>query len=78
LDKSENAPDRPSKGAGKKRIADGRRRIKIGAMFGLPPSTTFVAFGIPLLLIIGLLWWGIKFPPKKEEERNGDSGNFNP
>lgn len=31
-------------------------------MFGLPLSTTFVAFGIPILIILGLIWWGIRFP----------------
>jgi hypothetical protein len=46
-------------------------------MFGLPLSTTIVAFGIPLLLIAGLFWWGLKFPPK-EEEYNEDSEDSNP
>ena len=31
-------------------------------MFGLPFSTTFVAFGIPVLIVLALIWWGIRFP----------------
>jgi len=31
-------------------------------MFGLPFSTTFVAFGVPLLIVFALVWWGIRYP----------------
>jgi hypothetical protein len=31
-------------------------------MFGLPFSTTFVAFGVPVLIVLALIWWGIRFP----------------
>jgi hypothetical protein len=44
--------------------------ILINNMFGLPLSTTIVAFGIPLLLTAGLFWWGLRFP-QKDEERHG-------
>ena len=40
-------------------------------MFGLPLSTTIIAFGIPLLLIAGLIWWGFRLPQQDEEQ----SGN---
>jgi hypothetical protein len=30
-------------------------------MFGLPYSTTFVAFGLPVLIALLLILWGIKF-----------------
>jgi len=29
-------------------------------MFGLPLSTVIVAFGIPLLIIAALIWWGMR------------------
>ena len=31
-------------------------------MFGLPISTTIVAFGIPALIVAALIWWGLRFP----------------
>ena len=31
-------------------------------MFGLPFSTTFVAFGVPVLIILALICWGVWFP----------------
>ncbi len=31
-------------------------------MFGLPLSTTIVAFGIPVLILVLLIWWGVRFP----------------
>ena len=31
-------------------------------MFGLPLSTTIVAFGIPLLITALLIVWGMRFP----------------
>lgn len=36
-------------------------------MFGLPFSTTFVAFGVPLLIVFALLWWGIRFPGRDDD-----------
>jgi hypothetical protein len=36
-------------------------------MFGLPLSTTIVAFGIPALIIAALIWWGLRFPVKDNE-----------
>lgn len=41
-------------------------------MFGLPLSTTIVAFGIPVILIAVLIWWGFWFRPD-EMENTGDT-----
>jgi hypothetical protein len=30
-------------------------------MFGLPFSTSFFAFGVPVLIVLALIWWGIRF-----------------
>ena len=37
-------------------------------MFGLPLSTTIVAFGIPALIIAALIWWGLRFPVQDNED----------
>ncbi|MEJ2111098.1 MAG: hypothetical protein P8Z37_14545 [Acidobacteriota bacterium] len=37
-------------------------------MFGLPFSTTFVAFGVPFLIVLALVWWGVRFPVYDTEE----------
>ena len=43
-------------------------------MFGLPPMTVFVAFGIPILVSIGLLLWGLKVR-LKDDEKDGNKEN---
>ena len=37
-------------------------------MFGLPFLTTFVAFGVPVLIVFVLIWWGVRFPVYDTEE----------
>ena len=46
---------------------DYRVETIICAMFGLPLSTTIIAFGIPLLLAAVLFWWGLRYPPKMDQ-----------
>jgi len=36
-------------------------------MFGLPLSTTLVAFGIPVLIIAALVWWGMRVSLEESE-----------
>jgi hypothetical protein len=43
-------------------------------MFGLPPMTVFVAFGIPILVSLGLLLWGLSVR-LEDEENDGDKEN---
>jgi hypothetical protein len=44
------------------------RYYKDQAMFGLPFSTTFVAFGVPVLIILALICWGMWFPRRDMDD----------
>ena len=37
-------------------------------MFGLPFSTTLAAFGLPMLIVVALIAWGLRYPKKDSED----------
>ena len=46
-------------------------------MFGLPLSTTIVAFGIPVLIIAVLVWWGFRVSiDDSEDAQNPEDSNL--
>ena len=43
-------------------------------MFGLPTSTTLVAFGLPCLIAIALFIWGVRFRAPDDSGAPDDRG----
>jgi len=42
----------------------------MSSLFGMPLSTVVIVLGVPLVIIIGLVWWGISYsaPEKTNAE----------
>ncbi len=46
-------------------------------MFGLPLSTTIIAFGIPVLIAAALVWWGMRdYPEDKDSHGASEDSNL--